>query len=272
MTGGALFKTKSTNNEAIYCVYCHRNKINGKRYIGQTSSTSPEKRWGKNGIGYMGNSHFWSSIQKYGWDNFDHIIIQDNLTKEEADFLEDLNIRTFNTIDRNYGYNFRYGGSHGKHNEESRKKDSDAIKKKWKDVNYRRKVMENNPIFKGEIVPWNKGKTNIYSEETRKKLRDNWNYDKHFSDETKQKLSESYKKYRKNHPEAIEKCVKAMRKSRMHSVDMYDLEGNYIQTFESIAEACKLGFSSSKISEVCIGNRKHHKGYIWKYHEKGGET
>lgn len=270
MASGALFETESTNNKELYCVYCHINKINGKRYIGQTG-TSPEKRWGKNGEGYMGNAHFWSSIQKYGWNNFDHIIIQDNLTKEEADLLEDLNIRTFNTIDRNYGYNFRYGGSHGKlseeskrklsdsikklydggfthpmqgkhHSEESKKKDSESIKQKWKDKYYREKVVNS------------------------------WSYDKHFSKETKQKLSESYKKYRKDHPEAIEKCVKAMRKSRMHSVDMYDLEGNYIQTFESIAEACKLGFSSSKISEVCNGHRKHHKGYIWKYHEKGGET
>lgn len=265
----SLFETKPTNNEEIYCVYCHRNKINGKRYIGQTC-TSPETRWRKNGKGYEKNSYFWSAIQKYGWDNFDHYVIQDNLTKEEADLLEDLNIRAFNTIDRNYGYNFKYGGSYGKHNEESKQKNSDAIKNKWKDVNYRQKMMENNPIYKGEITPWNKGKTNVYSETTRKKMSDNWNYDKHFSKETKQKLSESYKKYREKHPEAITKSVKAMNESRKHAIDMYDLENNYIQTFESIAEACKLGFSSSKISLCCSGKRKTHKGYIWKYHEEGG--
>ena len=34
-----------------YCVYIHTNKINGKKYVGQTSR-NPKYRWGKNGIGY----------------------------------------------------------------------------------------------------------------------------------------------------------------------------------------------------------------------------
>lgn len=37
---------------ASYCIYCHKNKINGKRYIGLTRAINPSKRWGSNGINY----------------------------------------------------------------------------------------------------------------------------------------------------------------------------------------------------------------------------
>lgn len=50
-------------------------------------------------------------------------------------------------------------------------------------------------------------------------------------------------------------------------VAQYDLEGNFIQTFPSIAEAGRqTGTNSSYISQVCRGNHKQAKGYIYKYH------
>ena len=53
----------------MYCIYMHRNKINNKKYIGQTKQEPPSKRWGKDGIGYKDSSHFYNAIQKYGWNN-----------------------------------------------------------------------------------------------------------------------------------------------------------------------------------------------------------
>ena len=67
----------------LYTVYQHKNKINGKVYIGITMQ-EPEKRWGVNGRNYKSSPHFYSAIQKYGWDNFEHNILYTNLTKEEA--------------------------------------------------------------------------------------------------------------------------------------------------------------------------------------------
>ena len=70
-----------------WTVYMHINKLNNKKYVGITSR-NPNERWGKNGNRYKSSPHFYSAIQKYGWDNFEHIILKDNLTSEEADKLE----------------------------------------------------------------------------------------------------------------------------------------------------------------------------------------
>ena len=50
-------------------IYCYTNKINDKKYIGQTTKTI-EIRAGKNGIGYDRRYKFGKAIAKYGWDNF----------------------------------------------------------------------------------------------------------------------------------------------------------------------------------------------------------
>lgn len=92
-------------NKNTYCVYMHKNKINGKIYVGQTIyGDNPNFRW-KNGKGYKGNNNFWNDLQKYGWDNFEHCIIQNNLSLKEANELEKLKIAEFNAKDLKYGYN-----------------------------------------------------------------------------------------------------------------------------------------------------------------------
>ena len=72
----------SESNEIVWVVYCHINKINQKKYVGITSQTA-QKRW-KNGFGYTSSPHFYVAIQKYGWDNFEHVILFDGLTEQEA--------------------------------------------------------------------------------------------------------------------------------------------------------------------------------------------
>ena len=66
-----------------YIIYAHINKINNKVYVGQTCQ-NPEKRWDY-GSGYKKhNLHFYNAIKKYGWDNFEHEILFENLTQKEA--------------------------------------------------------------------------------------------------------------------------------------------------------------------------------------------
>ena len=90
-------------------VYIHKNLINGKVYIGQTYKTLQE-RSGLNGKNYKGCTRFYEDIEKYGWDNFDHKVLYDNLSCEEANNLERELIKQYKSLDLNYGYNVASGG------------------------------------------------------------------------------------------------------------------------------------------------------------------
>lgn len=91
-----------------YTIYCHKNKINGKMYFGQTCRV-PEKRW-NNGKGYIGCPAFYNAIKKYGWDSFEHIIMFTGLTKIQADYYERYLIRIYRAMDCRFGYNCNPGG------------------------------------------------------------------------------------------------------------------------------------------------------------------
>lgn len=117
-----------------YCVYMHISPSN-KKYIGITKQ-KPEWRW-NNGRGYKNNQHFTNAINKYGWDNFQHIIIARGLTEDEAKWLEIELIRVNNTTVSEYGYNNTLGGEGGNgnrvwlgkhHTDESKRKISESQK------------------------------------------------------------------------------------------------------------------------------------------------
>lgn len=169
------------NQERKWCVYKHTNKVNGKVYIGQTCQ-EVERRWG-NGENYKPCTLFYRAIQKYGWDNFEHEVVQKELTLEEANNLEVNLIKEFKANDPSFGYNLKTGGSNGKPNEETKLR-----------------MKENHADFSGENHP--KYGTHC-SEETKKKLsKSNKKYSgenhpfygRHHTEETKKKMSEAHKK------------------------------------------------------------------------------
>lgn len=91
-----------------FSVYCHTNKINGKRYVGITSQ-SVHARW-QNGKHYSRHAHFYADITKYGWDNFDHKIICSGLSKEDAEKIERELIDSLDLTNPEKGYNHFAGG------------------------------------------------------------------------------------------------------------------------------------------------------------------
>lgn len=70
----------------------------------------PEKRW-QNGRGYSGQQYFKRAIDKYGWDNIDHVVLCSVSSKENADFLERWFIKKYDTTNSDRGYNCSKGGA-----------------------------------------------------------------------------------------------------------------------------------------------------------------
>ena len=98
-----------------YVIYKHISPSK-KYYIGQTCQNCV-RRWGTNGRNYLvlnqtGGfvySIFANTILKYGWDNFEHLILYSDLTKEEADILEKKLIQEAKEL--GLSYNVAEGGT-----------------------------------------------------------------------------------------------------------------------------------------------------------------
>lgn len=102
-----LHQYRVDENKKIYCIYKHTSP-SGKVYIGMTKQ-DPNKRW-QNGSGYKTQRLFWRAIKKYGWDNFEHKILDDNLTHNEACEKEIMYINQYQSNNPKYGYNVTSGG------------------------------------------------------------------------------------------------------------------------------------------------------------------
>lgn len=92
-----------------YTVYMHTCP-NGKKYIGLTRR-EPQRRWGSKGTPYREhNKHFYSAIERYGWNNIKHEILFEGLDKTTAEWYERYYIELYKTTDRCFGYNHAEGG------------------------------------------------------------------------------------------------------------------------------------------------------------------
>ena len=238
--------------EEVGIIYGWCNIKNEKWYVGQTMNQ--ERRFKDHidaAINKKDNTHFHRAIRKYGLENFVYCVLEENVLREN------LNMREMDWIeyyDSLYcGYNMTAGGNQTIFSEEFKRKLSESHKDIHPTEETRRKLSESH---KGQ-TPWNKGKTNIYSEETRNKIS-NTLKGRHISKEIKTKISEKLKGhigYFKGKPAPNRK-----------KVSQYDLNGNYIQTFNSLKEAQeKTNIAKSSICTVCQGKRRQSGGFIWKY-------
>ncbi|MCC5910146.1 MAG: hypothetical protein JJT76_06880 [Clostridiaceae bacterium] len=91
-----------------YCVY-KLTSPKGKVYVGITS-LMPEKRW-MEGKGYRFNPGLITDIEKYGWENFNHEVLFNELSQREAKIKEIELIVKYNSTDKKHGYNIESGGN-----------------------------------------------------------------------------------------------------------------------------------------------------------------
>lgn len=133
-----------------FVIYCHTNKINGKKYIGQTCE-DPERRWRRNGSGYKDSPKFYNAILKYGWNNFNHEILEKDLNEQEANEREIFWIAYYDTFNNDEkGYNMTPGGNNymkqlwqiPEYREKMCKAFSDARKQAWSNKEFAEKRLE----------------------------------------------------------------------------------------------------------------------------------
>lgn len=182
--------------QKTYSVYMHIFP-NGKRYIGITSQHPVEKRWSSTGIGYRKCNKMWKAIQKYGWENVEHIVLYENLSKAMAESAEIALIKEYNTIED--GYNLDNGGNvYGSHTEETKKRIGDANRGKIVSDETREKL-RNRPKQTGENNPfYGKHHTEIVKTRQADFMKGNqFNKGHHHTDEFKRMKSEQmHEKYK----------------------------------------------------------------------------
>ena len=218
---------RKDKNSVKWIVYEHQSP-SGKIYVGITHYKNPNIRW-QNGKGYNRCPFFWPAIQKYGWDNIEHRVIATNLSRKSACDLERSLIKEYKNL--GISYNSAEGGEgvQGKMSDTAKKHISESNRSREPEV--RKKISKS--LKELHLQPWNKGKTGVYSEETRQKMGAGMrgkvgpNKGKKrppVSQETRKKLPESLKgkntwskgsirgPYSKEHREKISKALKGKRK------------------------------------------------------------
>lgn len=212
----------------MYTVYMHKFP-NGKVYVGITKN-SVYTRWA-NGKGYNHNKRMTNAIKKYSWENIIHIIIAENLTKEEACKLEVEKIKEFDSTNEENGYNYSTGGQSG----------AAGVRQSQETV--RKRIQNTN----GGVNPF-LGKK--HTEEAKKKMSAACKGRKR-SEEDKRKISQKMKGVKKTEETKL-RMKKAQEKNRKKVIC---LTTGVI--YDSISDAAKaIGASSSNVTCACNGTYK----------------
>ena len=184
---------KPNKNHKICGIYCIKNKINNKVYIGKSKNIYKRIYQHlydlKNKRIKNENSHFLNAWYKYGEKNFEYFILEElnineNLCKEKELYW----ITKYNSIDRKFGYNLRLD-SESKMiiHKETSLKISKRLKKEWlegKRNSHSEKLSKNwknNPdrkIIQSKIMSNNLTKYTYNIYDLNMNFIENCNYDK----------------------------------------------------------------------------------------------
>ena len=235
-------------------IYVVQNKVNNKKYIGQSQQKDINSRWSShknlkhNTVGQI----LLNAYKKYGIDNFTYKIIcicfDEDTNKYEKEY-----IKKYNTIYPN-GYNLLQGGDNHKHNEYTKK----IISEKLKGVN--------NPNFGIK-----KTQEEIKKMSERMKGKNHPCFGKKFTEEEKQKRIDRYKNNPKTREQISNSLIEYYKKNKdinkksNKRVQQYDLNGNLINEFYSISEAARsVNITRPFLSRTCNKENFTAGGFIWK--------
>jgi group I intron endonuclease len=240
-------------------IYKATSKTSGKSYIGQTMYFERRKQEHKRESNSCWRRPYFDAfhcaIRKYGWDDFEWDVIEENIDVNLLDELESKYIQIYNTF--NNGYNMTLGGhvpnrgrvfsytwrrklslSHKgfRHTNESKKKISEKIKGRKLSTEHIQKIAERGKKLVGKNNPM---------------------YGRHHTEETKRKMSNIHKgkTISEEHKRAISK------RGEKYEFKITDPDGN-IEITTNMAKYCR----EHKITKqtmllVAHGKQTAHRGY-----------
>lgn len=233
----------------IICgIYSIENIVNHKKYIGQSVNIKSRWRHHKTDLnsGIHDNDYLQKSWNKYGEQNFEFKILEE-CSNDELNERERYYIDLYNTMNRDYGYNLKFGGQDTNYVAEYVKNKISEGNKKYYEEHPEAKIQSSIKAYKQWSNPEIKAK--IMGE-------NNGMYGKTHTEEARKKISEAQKGH----------ISKYRNKTPVFCVELNKL-------YEDAVVACReLGLNISRagnIHEVCkrIRNRKTVGGYHWQYME-----
>lgn len=237
-------------------IYKTTNLINGKFYIGKDANNDPL---------YFGSGKILKqAIKKYRNENFKKEILEVCSSLEELNIREKFWISELNAIKE--GYNLTDGGTGGDtwtHN----------------DVKVH---------FNSGKTPWNKGKINVYTEETRLKISESKK--KIFQEHPEKKINkgtfcsgENHREFGKKQDEdrinkrvntltsrgvytKLKDSMKGNAHAKQRPIKQFNLTGKYINEYNSVTDAANaIGIPRHRIYFVLRGKQKQTDGYTFQY-------
>jgi len=273
--------------DKICGIYCIKNVINNKVYIGKSKNIS--ERWEKHLYALKSNthpnSHLQSSFNKYGEVNFSFLIL-DSFEEIEEITLNELEIKLIKEYKSHidlYGYNKTFGGEGASHIDDVKQKISNSLKGKKFNEERKEKIRKAN-IGKKRTEEWKKNiskklSVSIIQYNLEMNFIREWFSMREAANKLgiyesginscvngKQKSSKGFIWKRKENPIDYIQKPKKVYIGKPFQVNQYNLEGLLIKTWISISEASKqTKTSKSSIIRCCKNKQKTANNFIWKY-------
>lgn len=247
-------------------IYLVVNKINKKKYIGQTTRTLSERRTEHLKPSSKSCLALKSALDKYGRDSFKFHILQ------KCNSIEELNEREIYWVDRlktvaPNGYNLEHGGGNtGLASDITKKKMSDNYKNNPRLMEISSKTSLNNwskPEYREHISECRKKtwKNEEYRKDISQKRKDMWK-----SSEHREKIKTALSNFWSSEKAQAAKKYRALVNSKLKSkkVQAYTIDGIPFLSLFNMNSGSDLGFNRAGIRRSCV-NGTMYKGYTWRY-------
>lgn len=239
-----------------YSVYAHKFP-NGKMYVGITMQDC-KKRW-CNGRGYT-SPLMKNAIEKYGWDNIEHVVLFSGLSKETACKIEIDLIRKYDLNNAENGYNISTGGESGSlgaaRSEKWKSLHVEALNKKVSQYSLGGEKLNEFRSVKDAAESVG-GSFKVISANCNGKKRTAYGYVWRFADDGF----------------FLRDCKTGGAHKKAKRTVAYDKNGEKIAEFESAYSASKItGIKKQNIVACCNKKVKTAGGYEWQYAATGEKT